>query len=314
MKIWLTGVAVIAPVALSASAAYWFASPFSSINALGDNGNGNIPYVLPSLTLVEVQVILQGRGENDYSGTEVTLSRDGVPLPELFVTPSSGDISFDLIPGNYRLFATHLGWLSDALEFVVDEDSPPIELGTIELLAGDADGDDDVDSIDLTLFGRGLNKVPAPDAFTDVSGDGTSCLFDLAHGALNFGRRAPSACTAATPGDPNGPGILSAKASLNPGNSLIVDFDVTIDTPSNVYVEYVRRGASRVRSKTTESLGTSHSFSVVRLRPLTIYCFQVFALNAQGQVSESMPGSFRSGPLPDGLKDSVFTVTVGQPT
>ena len=75
------------------------------------------------------------------------------------------------------------------------------------------------------------------------------------------------------------PAAFSAKASVSPSNSLIVDIEVTVDTPSRVYVEYENPRTGRFRSKTTESLDTSHLISLVRLRPSATYSYEVFAVD-----------------------------------
>ena len=106
---------------------------------------------------------------------------------------------------------------------------------------------------------------------------------------------------------------MNVGTSLHPSNSLIVDFDITTDSASRVYVEYDSPGVGRVRSQMTETLSTGHSPSVVRLRQLTTYCFRVFATDDQGRVSDGVPGRFRTGPLPEGLQDARLDVIQGHP-
>ena len=105
---------------------------------------------------------------------------------------------------------------------------------------------------------------------------------------------------------------------MHPNNNLISDFSVDVDTPAQVWVEYHRadgRGDT-LRTALTEDSATRLDLSVLRLHANTGYCFQVFAKepNQDSPVSDSVSGSFRTGPLPAGLASSSFTLVAGQPT
>ena len=260
------------------------------------------------------KVRLQGRSGASHVGTEITFFQNGVLIEPGVTTLADGSYSSALPPGSYELVASHPGWLSELIEFVIGEDGVPVALGTITLLAGDADADEDIDSADLALFQGTFNEAPAPEVHSDFNGDGRSGLFDLALAGRNFGRRGTPDCPAGPAGDPGGPSVVSVGTSLHPSNSLIVDFDITTDSSSRVYVEYESAGVGRLRSQMTETLSTGHSPSVVRLRASTTYCFQVFATDDQGRVSDGKPGRFTTGPLPEGLRDSTFNVMQGGPT
>ena len=104
-------------------------------------------------------------------------------------------------------------------------------------------------------------------------------------------------CPLARLGHPDGPSILMVETSLHPNNSLIVDFAITADSPSRVYPEYESPGVGRFLSQTTETISTVHSLPVLRLRPLTTYCFQVFATDDQGR-AHPMGSLAPSGPVP----------------
>lgn len=122
-------------------------------------------------------------------------------------------------------------------------------------------------------------------------------------------------CPLPTPGYPfNAPRVLSADARVSPNNSLIVNIEVSVDTESRVYVEYENPGAGRFRSRTTDSLDTIHTISVVRLRPSTTYCYQVFAQDADGRVSPGLLGTFTTDQLPDKLQVTSFTLVQGRPS
>ena len=248
-------------------------------------------------------VRLEGRGGANQIGTEITFFQNGVRIEPGTSTLTDGSFFSTLSPG----------WLSDALEFVIGGDGLPVDLGTVTLLAGDADADEDIDSEDLDLF-QAFNEAPPPDVHSDFNGDGRTGLFDLALAGKNFGRKATPICAPAASGDPDGPTLLSVGTSLHPSNSLIVDFDITTDSPSRVYIEYESEGVGRVRSQMTKTLSTDHSPSVVRLRPLTTYCFEVVATDDLGRVSGGKKGRFTTGPLPEGLRDATFDVIQGHPT
>ena len=102
--------------------------------------------------------------------------------------------------------------------------------------------------------------------------------------------------------------------TIHPNNNLIMDFEVTTNVASRVFVEYDRPGVGSFRSDTTELLALTRSFSIVRLRPLATYCYQVVAIDEQGRRSRGVRGTFTTGPLPKTLKGDRFTVVEGRPT
>ena len=135
---------------------------------------------------VEGKVLLQGRAAGDHAGTVITLFRNGVPVQTGATTQASGFFSLLLGTGDYTLQATHPGWLPEARTFVIDVPAATGDLGTINLLAGDADADDGIDSRDLRLFAQALGRPPSPGTHTDINNDGIVDVFDLAYAALNF--------------------------------------------------------------------------------------------------------------------------------
>jgi hypothetical protein len=95
------------------------------------------------------------------------------------------------------------------------------------------------------------------------------------------------------------PRILSVNAQVSANNALIVDFEVEVNVPSKVYVDYKADGVEKLRSKMTDQFDTHHSFSIVRLRPETIYSYKIFARDGQGNRSaRPAKGTFTTGPLP----------------
>ena len=114
--------------------------------------------------------------------------------------------------------------------------------------------------------------------------------------------------------DPNGPLVRKVDVTIHPNNNLIMYFEVTTNVASRVFVEYDRPGVGSFRSDTTELLALTRSFSIVRLRPLATYCYQVVAIDEQGRRSRGVRGTFTTGPLPKTLKGDRFTVVEGRPT
>ena len=263
-------------------------------------------------------VTLQGR--TDHAGIEVTLV-SGEAAIGIIETDVEGIFGHSAVPiGLVELGFSFPGYLRETIFEATVGATDLNVVGGIKLLGGDADGNSRINGGDLRLIGGGIAGEPwkmvteiASDHPGDINGDGATDAFDLALAGVDFGKERIE-CGPHTLGDPNGPSILFADASLNPDNSLIMDFEVTVDTPSRVYVEYDNPDAGSLRSRATESLDTSQFFSVLRLRPSTAYCYEVFAADAEGHVSDGVRGIFETGPLPAGLVGATFTVVQGHPT
>jgi hypothetical protein len=99
--------------------------------------------------------------------------------------------------------------------------------------------------------------------------------------------------------------------------------NVRLDRPARVWVEYYPAGdeSNRIKTALTEDLNTEQELQLMRLRPDTPYCYQVFATSEEidrpgeaTQVSDSFPGSFITGSLPPGLIGSSFERISGQQT
>ena len=142
----------------------------------------------PTTSEVEGRVLLQARGPDKHSDTVLTLFRDGVQQGPSILTLADGRYMFDLGQGNYELRATHSGWLPETISFVVGTSGNLVDLGDTQLDAGDADGDEDVDSDDMRLFQIGLNQPPRSGIFTDPDDDNMTTLRDMAYGAMNFSK------------------------------------------------------------------------------------------------------------------------------
>jgi hypothetical protein len=126
-------------------------------------------------------------------------------------------------------------------------------------------------------------------------------------------------CPGAITGLEEAPQITDVTSAMAPNNNLIFDFNVEVDKPARVWVEYHPAGddSTITRGPLTESLSTDHQLQVMRLRSNTNYCYQVLATSTKGgsgEASDSFPGSFVTGPLPAGLADSSFRRISGEQT
>lgn len=121
-------------------------------------------------------------------------------------------------------------------------------------------------------------------------------------------------CETPAVGDPDDPKVLCVQSALNSGNSLIAEIEVTVNTPSKVFVIYENAGAGRFRSKTTEVAATEHTVSLLGLRPSTTYTYQAFVETDPGAAAGGLGGSFTTGSLPVDLQPATFTLLQGQTT
>ena len=109
------------------------------------------------------------------------------------------------------------------------------------------------------------------------------------------------------------PAVVGADVSLLPGNSLIVQLDIALDSPARVLVEYSNREAGRFRTAPTQSEDTEHVVPVLRLRPETTYQLQVFVIDQDGGERPGHQVEFTTGGLPHALARMELTST-GRPT
>ncbi len=109
------------------------------------------------------------------------------------------------------------------------------------------------------------------------------------------------------------PSIVSTSASVLADNPLIVNVEVSLDSPARVRVAYHNADVGSFITRTTEFAAAEHSVPVVRLRPLTTYFYDAFAVAEDGSTSAGSGGSFTTGELPDALARMDLTVE-GSPT
>lgn len=126
--------------------------------------------------LVQGRVQLQGRA--DVGGVAVA-SSDGSQT----VTASNGDFSM-MVPKGYSLSFGHPGYLSAKAEGTANL------LGTVLLPAGDVNGDDVIDILDLSYIASRMNEGAGSSA-ADFNADGKMDLLDLVMAAANYGKQGP---------------------------------------------------------------------------------------------------------------------------
>ena len=99
----------------------------------------------------------------------------------------------DVPPGRHAVTASMQGFLSGLRAQVEVTAGGHAQLGQISLLAGDVNGDDEIDLIDLVLLGREFGKSPPSDPRVDLTADGKVNIFDLVLLGGNYGLEGPIA-------------------------------------------------------------------------------------------------------------------------
>ncbi|MSP14497.1 MAG: DUF2012 domain-containing protein [Chloroflexi bacterium] len=131
-------------------------------------------------------VSLEGHAGVTRAGVTVRLDQ-----AQQVVTGADGSFIFDNVPaGAHDLRAETPGYLCLQRSLVVNP-GQTVDLGTVSLKAGDANGDNRVDLLDLVLIGAHYGENPLSDARADMNGDGVVNLFDLVLVGNNFGLSCP---------------------------------------------------------------------------------------------------------------------------
>ena len=99
----------------------------------------------------------------------------------------------DVPPGQHAVTADAPSFLSARREQVEVLASGHAQLGQVTLLAGDANGDDEIDLIDLVSLGREFGQSPPSDPRVDLTADGQVNIFDLVLLGGNYGLEGPIA-------------------------------------------------------------------------------------------------------------------------
>ena len=111
-------------------------------------------------------------------------------------TTTLADGSFlllDVPPGQHAVTADAPSFLSARREQVEVLASGHAQLGQVTLLAGDVNGDDEIDLIDLVSLGREFGQSPPSDPRVDLTADGQVNIFDLVLLGGNYGLEGPIA-------------------------------------------------------------------------------------------------------------------------
>lgn len=143
-------------------------------------GNGSIEVTSGVVIVITGQARLQGR--TSHAG--VLVSTDGGPPTQ---TGSNGVFS---VAGGSDVRLQFPGYLSARAALPAEPAAAggSIRLGTITLLAGDTNGDDVIDILDLAYL---ASHYRSTDATADLNGDGRVDILDLALAAGNYSRQGP---------------------------------------------------------------------------------------------------------------------------
>lgn len=130
----------------------------------------------------------QAGGRTNHSGLTISLSG---PTAKSGVTNSSGDFKLtDLAPGSYTVQAKRQGWLC-AERYVTLSVGQTLTLPTARLLAGDINGDDDINIFDLVRVAYAYDGPASADPISDLNGNGEIEIGDLVLVATNYGQDCP---------------------------------------------------------------------------------------------------------------------------
>jgi hypothetical protein len=124
-------------------------------------------------------------GRQDHSGVLVNV--DGLRQ----LTGSDGYVFFLLPEGYHTITVSMDGYLYAQRGFQVRHNRP-VDLSTVTLLAGDADGNRLIDFLDLVIVHAAFGSAPPSDPRADINGDGRVDILDALFIRVNLGREAPT--------------------------------------------------------------------------------------------------------------------------
>jgi hypothetical protein len=153
----------------------WYCTGYGLPNADGSLANGN--------GWVTAHIRLEGR--QDHSG--VLASVDGWQQ----LTGSGGHVFFLLPEGYHTITVSMDGYLYAQRRFEVRHNRP-VDLSTVTLFAGDADGNRLIDFLDLVIVHAAFGSAPPSDPRADLNGDGRVNMLDALLIGVNLGREAPT--------------------------------------------------------------------------------------------------------------------------
>lgn len=128
-----------------------------------------------------------GRGE-PRPGDDRLLRLVSAPAnPAALSNPDpEGNFTLELGPGDYHLRWSLPGFLSFEQQVAVSG-AEGVSVGTITLLAGDTDGDGDVDADDVAVVREAFGQPAPPGSSADLNADGVVDVIDLALLGSNWG-------------------------------------------------------------------------------------------------------------------------------
>ena len=179
--------------------------------------------VAPPLPGLGGQVRLGGR--LDHGG--VTVQVTGVATAT-GTTNSRGDFRLDgLAPGLVTVTLRKTGWLCVTREASLTW-GQVAALPPVELVAGDVNGDDDINIFDLVRVAFHYDDPASADPVADLNGNGTIDLGDLVLVAGNYGKDCPQPWTAPAAKRAARPGAAKPTVTLHSG-SVAADGTATVE-------------------------------------------------------------------------------------
>ena len=146
-----------------------------------------------------VQTIVCANGEEDYNVEGIVINGAGAAISgggaETRVG-ADGSFLFEVLEGTFDVTVKQPGYLTHTVKNVTPNGSD-VDLGVITLVAGDVNGDNMINIMDMGAFRANFGKVGANilDPFTDVNGDGMVNIMDMGIFRANFGKTAAKDCT-----------------------------------------------------------------------------------------------------------------------
>ncbi len=173
------------PTSTATATATRTATPTPTATATATSTATPMPTITPTPTSAApkpVAGVVQLEGRASHEGTQVNIGDESV------YTQPDGSFSFMLPPGSYTISADHSLYLDGQTTIAVDG-SPAVTVPPVTLLAGDANGDNKIDLMDLVLVAAAYDRsVPPADVRADLNEDKYIDLLDLVLLGMNYGK------------------------------------------------------------------------------------------------------------------------------
>jgi hypothetical protein len=149
------------------------------------------PTIIPGALVSHIE--LQGR--TIASGVVVTITSDGKTANVngsgnliSAATNKNSDLVVSLAPGTFSLAVSKNGYLPAQRTGIQLISGQTATLSTITLIAGDINGDGEINLLDLTIVSSNYGMSADFDLRADLNGDGAVNIFDLVLVAANLGK------------------------------------------------------------------------------------------------------------------------------